>query len=79
MRRKTGAKHVFVLNPDLFHHLRAYWVDTENPESGWVFKGYRDSNITRRNLNQFFKELAVKALGKSRGSELVFKRPSRLL
>ena len=73
MREKTGAKHVFVLNPDLFHYLRAHWVDIEKPESGWVFRGYRDSNMTRRNLNQFFKELAVKALGESQGKELVFK------
>jgi len=73
MREKTGAKHVFVLNPDLFHYLRAHWVDFEKPDSGWVFSGYKESSMTSRNLNQFFKELAVKALGESRGNELVFK------
>lgn len=73
MREKTGAKHVFVLNPDLLHYLRLHWVDIEMPNSGWVFSGYKESSMTSRNLNQFFKELAVKALGESRGSELVFK------
>ncbi|MHA1381337.1 MAG: tyrosine-type recombinase/integrase [Candidatus Helarchaeota archaeon] len=73
MREKTGAKHVFVLNPDLFHYLRAHWVDSEKPDSGWVFTGYKDSGMTSRNLNQFFKDLAVKALGETRGSEIVFK------
>ena len=33
MREKTGAKHVFILNPDLFHYLRTHWVDSEKPDN----------------------------------------------
>ena len=72
-REKTGALHVFILNPDLLHYLRAHWTDAGKPSSGWIFEGYKGSSMTSRNLNAFFKELAVKALGENRGSELVFK------
>ena len=72
-REKTGALHVFILNPDLLHYLRAHWIDLGKPSSGWVFQGYKDSGMTSRNLNHFFKENAVKALGENRGTELVFK------
>jgi len=72
-REKTGALHVFILNPDLLHYLRAHWIDIGKPSSGWIFEGYKSSSMTSRNLNAFFKELAVKALGENRGSELVFK------
>lgn len=72
-REKTGALHIFILNPDLLHYLKAHWIDSGKPSSGWVFGGYNDSNMSPRNLNQFFKDLAVKALGEKRGSQLVFK------
>ena len=72
-REKTGALHVFILNPDLLHYLKAHWTDMGKPLSGWVFEGYKGSNMTSRNLNVFFKENAVKALGENRGTELVFK------
>jgi integrase/FtsZ-binding cell division protein ZapB len=72
-REKTGALHVFILNPDLLHYLRAHWTDTGKPSSGWIFEGYKGSSMTSRNLNAFFKELSVKALGENRGTELVFK------
>jgi FtsZ-binding cell division protein ZapB len=64
---------VFILNPDNLHYLRAHWIDTGKPSSGWIFEGYKSSSMTSRNLNAFFKELAVKALGENRGTELVFK------
>jgi len=72
-REKTGALHVFILNPDLLHYLRSHWIDAGKPSSGWIFEGYKDSSMTSRNLNAFFKENAVKALGDNRGNELVFK------
>ncbi|MCW4048856.1 MAG: site-specific integrase [Candidatus Bathyarchaeota archaeon] len=73
VREKTGALHVFVLNPDLLHYLRAQWIDAGKPVTGWIFKGYKGNSMVPRNLNQFFKELAVKTLGEKRGTELVFK------
>jgi len=72
-REKTGALHVFILNPDILHYLRAHWIDLGKPSSGWIFEGYKGSSMTPRNLNHFFKENAVKALGENRGTELVFK------
>ena len=33
VREKTGALHVFVLNPDLLHYLKAHWVDLGKPSS----------------------------------------------
>ncbi|MCK4583423.1 tyrosine-type recombinase/integrase [Candidatus Bathyarchaeota archaeon] len=73
VREKTGALHVFILNPDLLHYLRAQWIDTGKPRSGWVFEGYKGSSMSPRNLNQFFKDMSVKTLGETRGSQLVFK------
>ena len=73
VREKTGALHVFILNPDLLHYLRAHWIDTGKPTSGWVFEGYKGSSMSPRNLNQFFKDMSVKTLGETRGSQLVFK------
>ncbi len=73
MREKTGALHVFILNPDLLHFLRIQWVEQGKPETGWVFQGYKDSPMSNRNLNHFFKNHAVKALGETRSSKLVFK------
>ena len=72
-REKTGALHVFILNPDILHYLRAHWIDMGKPSSGWIFEGYKGQSMTSRNLNTFFKEHAVKALGINRGTELVFK------
>ena len=72
-REKTGALHVFILNPDILHYLRAHWIDLGKPSSGWIFEGYKGHSMTPRNLNHFFKENAMKALGDNRGSELVFK------
>jgi integrase len=73
VRDKTGALHVFILNPDLLYFLRTQWIDQDKPTGGWIFKGYKDSSMVTRNLNHFFKEHAVKALGETRGSQLVFK------
>lgn len=73
IREKTGALHVFILNPDLLHFLRNQWIEQDKPNSGWVFKGYKDSPMSTRNLNNFFKNHASKALGETRGSQLVFK------
>jgi len=73
VREKTGALHVFVLNPDLLHYLKAHWVDSGKPTSGWVFEGYQGTSMTPRNLNHFFKDMSLKALGDNRGSQLVFK------
>jgi len=73
VRDKTGALHVFILNPDLLHFLRTQWIEQGKPETGWVFRGYKDSPMINRNLNHFFRNHAVKALGENRGSQLVFK------
>ena len=73
VREKTGALHVFILNPDLLHYLRAHWIDTGKPTSGWVFEGYKGTSMSPRNLNQYFKDMSVKTLGETRGSQLVFK------
>jgi len=73
VRKKTGALHVFVLNPDLLHYLKAHWLDSGKPTSGWVFEGYQGTSMTPRNLNHFFKDMSVKALGENRGGQLVFK------
>jgi|GEM_PF-2224933 len=73
VREKTGALHVFVLNPDLLHYLKAHWTDSGKPTSGWVFQGYQDTSMTPRNLNHFFKDMSVKTLGENRGGQLVFK------
>ena len=73
VREKTGALHVFVLNPDLLHYLKAHWTDSGKPTSGWVFQGYQGTSMTPRNLNHFFKDMSVKALGENRGGQLVFK------
>ena len=73
VREKTGALHVFVLNPDLLHYLKAHWTDSGKPTSGWVFQGYQGTSMTPRNLNHFFKDMSVKALDESRGGQLVFK------
>lgn len=73
VREKTGALHVFILNPDLLHYLRAHWIDTGKPTSGWVFEGYKGTSMSPRNLNQYFKDMSIKALGETRGSQLVFK------
>jgi Asp/Glu/hydantoin racemase len=43
------------------------------PDTGYVFRGYRDSSMSTRNINHFFKNHAVKALGDNRSSKLVFK------
>jgi integrase len=73
IREKTKALHVFILNPDLLHFLRNQWIEQNKPESGWVFKGYKDNPMGTRNLNNFFKTHAIKALGQTRGNQLVFK------
>jgi len=73
VREKTGALHVFVLNPDLLHYLKAHWTDSGKPTSGWVFQGYKGTSMTPRNLNHFFKDMSVKTLGENRGGQLVFK------
>ena len=73
VREKTGALHVFILNPDLLHYLKAQWLDSGKPTSGWIFEGYQGTSMTPRNLNHFFKDLSAKALGENRGSQLVFK------
>jgi integrase len=73
VREKTGALHVFILNPDLLHYLRAHWIDMGKPSSGWIFEGYQGTSMSPRNLNQYFKDMSVKALGENRGSQLVFK------
>ena len=61
------------MNPDLLYFLRVQWVEQGKPETGWVFRGYQDSPMSPRNLNHFFRNHAVKALGEARGSQLVFK------
>jgi len=73
VREKTGALHVFILNPDLLHYLKAHWLDSGKPSSGWIFEGYQGTSMTPRNLNYYFKDMAVKALGENRGGQLVFK------
>ena len=73
VREKTGALHVFVLNPDLLHYIKAHWVDSDKPTSGWIFEGYQGTSMTPRNLNHFFKDTSLKALGDNRGGQLVFK------
>ena len=73
VRDKTGALHVFILNPDILHFLRTQWIEQDKPDSGWVFRGYKDSPMINRNLNHFFRNHAVKALKETRGSQLVFK------
>ncbi len=73
VRDKTGVDHVIILNPDLLHFLKAHWLSKNKPSSGWIFEGYNESAMNRRNLNYFFKDLAVKALGEHRGGELTFK------
>jgi len=73
VRDKTGVDHVIILNPDLLHFLKAHWLASEKPSTGWIFEGYKDTAMNPRNLNHFFKELAVKALGEHRGGELMFK------
>jgi hypothetical protein len=73
VRDKTGVDHVIILNPDLLHFLKVHWLSQDKPSTGWIFEGYNDSAMNRRNLNYFFKDLAVKALGEHRGSELMFK------
>lgn len=73
VREKTGALHVFIVNPDLLHYLKAHWLDSGRPSSGWVFEGYQGTSMTPRNLNHFFKDMSVKALGENRGGQLVFK------
>jgi integrase len=73
VRDKTGVDHVIILNPDILHFLRAHWLARDKPSTGWVFEGYNDTAMNRRNLNYFFKDLAIKALGETRGGELTFK------
>jgi integrase len=73
VRDKTGVDHVIILNPDILHFLKAHWLARDKPSTGWIFEGYSDSAMNRRNLNYFFKDLAVKALGEQRGGELTFK------
>ena len=73
MRDKTGALHVFILNPDLLHFIRIQWIEQGKPDGGWVFKGYKGSPMVTRNLGHFFRNHAIKALGEVRGSQLVFK------
>ena len=73
VRDKTGVDHVIILNPDLLHFLKAHWLSKDKPSTGWIFEGYNDQAMNRRNLNYFFKDLAVKALGEHRGGELTFK------
>ena len=73
VRDKTGVDHVIILNPDLLHFLKAHWMSKTKPSTGWIFEGYNDTAMNRRNLNYFFKDLAVKALGEHRGGELTFK------
>jgi len=72
-RDKSDIDHVFIINPDLFNYLKARWIDSEKPTSGWIFTGYKEKSMTPRNLNTFFKEHAIKALGVKRGNQLVFK------
>jgi cell division protein FtsB len=38
-----------------------------------VFEGYKGTSMSPRNLNQYFKDMSVKALGENRGGQLVFK------
>jgi len=73
MRDKTKAVHVFILNPDLLHFLRSQWIEQGKPDTGWVFKGYKDASMSPRNLNHFFSNHSKKALGDNRSSKLVFK------
>ena len=73
VRDKTGVDHVIILNPDILHFLKAHWLSKDKPSTGWIFEGYNDTAMNRRNLNYFFKDLAVKALGEHRGGELMFK------
>ena len=73
VRDKTGVDHVIILNPDLLHFLKSHWMAQDKPVTGWIFEGYNDTAMNRRNLNYFFKDLAVKALGETRGGELTFK------
>jgi len=73
VRDKTGVDHVIILNPDLLHFLKAHWLNKDKPSTGWIFEGYNDTAMNRRNLNYFFKDLAIKALGEHRGGELTFK------
>jgi len=65
--------HVIILNPDILHFLKAHWLASEKPSTGWIFEGYKGTAMNPRNLNHFFKELSVKALGEHRGGELMFK------
>ena len=73
VRDKTGVDHVIILNPDLLHFLKAHWIARDKPNTGWIFEGYSNQAMNRRNLNYFFKDLATKALGEHRGGELTFK------
>jgi hypothetical protein len=73
VRDKTGVDHVIILNPDILHFLKSHWLDSGKPVTGWIFEGYKDTSMNPRNLNHFFKTLAIKALGEHRGSELMFK------
>jgi len=73
VRDKTGVDHVIILNPDILHFLKAHWLASEKPSTGWIFEGYKGTAMNPRNLNHFFKELSVKALGEHRGGELMFK------
>jgi integrase len=72
-RDKSNIDHVFIINPDLFNYLKALWINSGKLTSGWIFTGYKEKGMTPRNLNTFFKELAIKALGLKRGNQLVFK------
>jgi len=73
VRDKTGVDHVIILNPDLLHFLKTHWLSKGKPSTGWIFEGYNDQAMNRRNLNYIFKDLAIKALGETRGGELTFK------
>ena len=53
--------------------MKSHWLASEKPVTGWIFEGYCDTALNPRNLNTYFKELAVKALGEHRGGELTFK------
>ncbi len=72
VRDKTGVDHVIILNPDLLHFLKAHWLSKNKPNTGWIFEGYSDSAMNRRNLNYFFKDLAIKTLGEYREAENSF-------
>ncbi len=74
IRQKTKALHLIVLSPDVLHLLKAEWMAQGKPTEGYVFTGQvAGTALQSQSIARRFKDYAVKALGKMRGSSLVFK------